>query len=156
MAVPSIQITQSTQRLRAIYLVYAVFLVLFCAGCQSDPGASIYGRYTIDLQQLSQSTLLESMAPERREIAERLAGPMAATTEYIFRPDGCARAVRGDESPIPCKLRRVEKSGTVVFWSQDRLGHTQFIRLSPTEFGLSMDVAGLKIPLKPIGQERPE
>jgi hypothetical protein len=158
MAVSSIQIKQPTQRLRVLSRLSSMFLAVFVLGCQADHLEEVYGEYTINMTALAHSPLLKPMTPQRRAVVENIARPMLATTRYIFTPDGCARVVRGHESEIPCEFRRVEKSGTVVFWSQNRLGHTQFIRLSPASsdtFGpdavkaktLVMDIGDQRIPL---------
>ena len=124
------------------------------AGCNSNSPEAIYGDYVLRVDTVDQDPLLAQMAPHRQAIVETLADSMASTTIYSFGEEGCARTILGHRAPYPCTYRRTEKSGTVVFRSEDRLGHPHFIRLTPTDDGLLMDTGQRTVTLKTYDAER--
>ena len=144
----SIQITQATQRLRQISAFCCLMFGAGLTACGSDSPKEIYGDYELETAKLSEDRLLGKMAPQRLQTAVSLAQNMARTTVYSFSPEGCSRTILGHREPYPCTYRRTEKSGTVVFRSQDRLGHTRFIRLSRTDTGVLMDTGQRTVALK--------
>ena len=124
--------------------------VVFSVGCGLEEPDDLYGVYQIDSTALEHSSLLSDMDSNERESVLNMAQPMMNSLEYVFGREGCERRILGRSEPLPCELRRVEKSGTVVFRSEDRLGRTRFLRLRPTERGYELDNMTRKIPLKRV------
>ena len=129
-------------------------LALLSTGCGKHSAEHIYGRYRIDRNQLLAHEDLQGLPPIVLESVTAMATGLSSSVIYEFLPKGCAKVVNGDREPLKCEFVRVEKRKVVVFRSEDVRGFTRYLRLTPTDTGLTLDTGTEDIPLKRIKRDR--
>ena len=138
------EIGQARQWLLRSMLLAAILLV----GCSKTSPEHIFGEYSIDAYQLLRTGEVDTLAPVVKASATAMAAGLSRSVKYRFSADGCARVVNGISMPLMCDFVRVEKKVVVVYRSQDAMGITRYLRLTPTDTGLILDTGTRDIPLK--------
>ena len=136
--------------LKQWFLVVGLLIYMLTTGCSGDPLDEIYGQYRIDETRQFDGTRFDELKPIVQHSVQAIAKQLNETLIYEFTETGCHRVINGQKLQFLCEFVRVEKRKVVVFRSKDDAERTRYLRLTPSESGVTLDNGITSIKLKRI------
>ena len=136
--------------LKQWFLVLGLLIPFLAIGCSGNPLDDVYGQYRIDETRQFEGMRFQELKPVVRQSVQAIAKQLNDTLVYEFADTGCQRVINGQKIPFICEFVKIEKRKIVVFRSKDESDRTRYLRLTPSESGVTLDNGITSIALRRI------